>query len=249
MLLPGLTLLVNLLFAQTREEMFLKKFDDTLAKDPKNSGLLFMRAMLSAEKSGCKNALPYFTAALQYLPESKKAEKAKDFFDSEKSLDSAAIMHNRAYCYKEAGFIDSAIADYRYLQSLKPTDFFYSIAIAHVYIETKDFKKAQAEINKLKRNKANNERGLVYQAILYLKSGKYDEALKAVNIVLKKYPESIEGLLTKARALVSLKREKESCPVIDEALRKINLAYFGNERGYQMDFEKDLKELKSLYCQ
>jgi predicted Zn-dependent protease len=143
--------------------------------------------------------------------------------------------------------VDSSFADYRYLQSVKPNDFMYSIAITRLFIKHEEFDKAQIEIDRLKKLR-ENERGLVYQAILFYEMGKYNDASNAIDIALRKYPNSIEGLLSKAKILGKLNNSDDACKNANEAKAKITLEYFGGQRGYQRDFEKDIESLKSLYC-
>lgn len=230
------------LFADTREEAF-KMLNDTLQKDPKNSGLLFMRGLAFSETKKYDSAIVDFTSALLNL----KSQKSKPLFGDDKPVDSADILMIRAYCYDVTNAVDNSVADYRYLQTAKPNDFMYSIAVARLYIKHKVFKKAQTEIDRIKKF-YDNERGLVYQAILFYEQNKYSEALIAVDIALKKYPTSIEGLITKAKTLGKLNKMEEACKNASEARTKITLDYFGGQRGYQRDFEKDIDSLKSLYC-
>jgi tetratricopeptide (TPR) repeat protein len=230
-------------YSQTQEEQAFKMLNDTLQKDPKNSGLLFMRGLAFSETKKYDSAIADFTSALKNL----KSQNSKPLFGDEKPVDSTDILMIRAYCYDVTNAVDNSVADYRYLQPAKPNDFMYSIAIARLYIMHKDFEKAQREIDRLKKL-TDNERGLVYQAILFYEQNKYSEALNAVDVALKKYPNSIEGLLTQAKILGKLYKPEEACKNANEAKAKITLDYFGGQRGYQRDFETDIDNLKKLYC-
>jgi tetratricopeptide (TPR) repeat protein len=228
---------------QTQEEQIFKFLNDTLQKDPKNSELLFMHGLAFSEAKKYDSAIVDYTAALKYL----KSQKNTPIFRDEKLVDSVDILMMRAYCYDMTNAIDNSVADYRYLQTAKPHDFMYSIAVARLYIKHKDFNSAQKEINRLKKF-PENERGLVYQSILFYETDKYNEALTAVNRALIKYPNSIEGLVTKTKILAKLGRTEEACKNANKAKAKVSLAYFGGQRGYQRDFESDIDNLKSLYC-
>jgi tetratricopeptide (TPR) repeat protein len=230
-------------YPQTQEEEAFKMLNDTLQKDPKNAGLLFMRGLAFSETNKYDSAIADFTSALVNL----KSQKSKPLFGDDKPVDSADILMIRAYCYDVTNAVDNSVADYRYLQSAKPNDFMYSIAVARLYIKHKNFEKAQIEIDRLKKL-ADNERGLVYQAILFHEQGKYSEALNSVDAALKKYPNSIEGLVTKAKILGKLDKQQEACTYANEAKTKITLDYFGGQRGYQRDFEREIDNLKNLNC-
>jgi tetratricopeptide (TPR) repeat protein len=230
-------------YCQTQEEQAFKFLNDTLRKDPKNSELLFMRGLAFSEAKKYDSAIADFSAALKNL----KSQNNTPIFRDEKPVDSSDILFMRAYCYDVTNAVENSVADYRYLQTIMPNDFMYSIAVARLYIKQKDFEKAQNEIDLLKKF-SKNERGLVYQAILFYEMDKYNEALNAVNITLKKYPNSIEGLVTKAKVLAKLNKTEEACKNANEAKSKITLDYFGGKRGYQRDFERDIDNLKSLYC-
>jgi hypothetical protein len=231
-----------------REEQVTKLIEDSLRANPQNSNYLFMKAMLLSEKKQTKEAVKFLTLSLKYLHQFKREHPGAMSFPNEKPLDSLDLIHYRAYCYDLLNMADSAATDYKYLQKRNPTDFLYSVAIARLYIKHKFFDKAQAEIDKLKNKDDNNERGMVYQAILFLEKGKYNDALRAANATLKKYPSSIEGLITKGKILLKLNRQAESCNYFSEARSKITPEYFGGRMGYQYDFEKDIAKLLTANC-
>lgn len=236
-----LTLLAH---SQTQEDQqVFKMLNDTLQKDPMNSGLLFLRGLAFSETKEYDSAIADFTSALENL----KSHKSKPFYGDEKPTDSADILAIRALCYDLTNAIDKSVADYRYLQAAKPNDFMYSIAVARLYIRHKDFAKAQTEIDRLKKF-SDNERGLVYQAILFYERNEYSEGLNAVDVALKKYPNSIEALVTKAKLLGKLDKSEEACKNASEAKSKMTPDYFSGQRGYQRDFEREIDNLKSLYC-
>ena len=144
--------------------------------------------------------------------------------------------------------ISNSVEDYRYLQKTKPDDFMYSIAVARIYIKHKDFGNAQIEIDRLKKFQ-ENERGLVYQAILFNELENYNQAaLTAIDMALNKYPNSIEGLVTKGKILGKLGKEAEACQTAMEAKSKITLGYFGGQQRYLRDFDREIEDLKSFYC-
>ncbi len=230
-------------YSQTEEAIAIKILNETIKKDPENSELLYLRGVFFSESKQCDSAVIYFTAALKYL----KAQKNKSVFRDEKLVDSLDIIYNRAYCYDLINSIENSVSDYRYLQSVKPADFMYSIAVARLYIKHKEFSKAQIEIDRLKYL-IENERGLVYQSILFYEQGKYEDGLAAVNVALSKYPNSIEGLVTKVKMLGKLKRDEEACNTIKDAKLKVTLEYFGGERGYQRDFVEEIEQLRAKYC-
>lgn len=237
------TVLAVKAYSQTEEANAIKILNDTIKKDPKNSELLYLRGLLFSESKQCDSAVIYFTAALKYL----KAQKNTPVFRNEKLVDSLDIIYSRAYCYDLLNSTENCISDYRYLQSVKPADFMYSIAVARLYIKHKEFPKAQIEIDRLKVL-LENERGLVYQAILFYEKEKYEDGLIAVNVALSKYPNSVEGLVTKVKILGKLKRDEEACNTINDAKLKVTLEYFGGERGYQRDFVEEIEQLKANYC-
>ncbi|MCO5238289.1 MAG: tetratricopeptide repeat protein [Chitinophagaceae bacterium] len=230
-------------YSQTQEEQVFKMLSDTLQKDPKNTGLLFLRGLAFSETKKYDSAIADFTSALDNL----KSQDNKSIWDDDKPLDSAKIIHIRAYCYDITNAIDSAVADYMYLQTIKPNDFMYSIAIARLYINHKHFEKAQIEIDRLKKF-VENERGLVYQAVLLYEQNKYSKALNSINVALKKYPNSIEGLVTKAKILGKLDKSEEACKSVSEAKVKITPEYFSGQHGYQRDFDREIDNLENLYC-
>ena len=92
-----------------------------------------------------------------------------------------------------------------------------------------------------------HRKSLVMKLQLY-EFQKHQEAFNAIEVALKKYPTSIEGLLTKGKILIKLNSIAEACKCFDEAKSKISLDYFGGQRGYQRDFESDIDKLKSLNC-
>jgi tetratricopeptide (TPR) repeat protein len=232
-------------YSQSQEEKWYKMLDDSLIKYPKNSDVLFFRGSRFMENKNFDKASIDFSSALKYLHEFKLYSKPSNIING-KALDSSTILHNRAACYDRLNSIDNSIADYEYLKKAKPNDFFYQIAVSNLYIKHKLFKKAQIEINELKKN--NTERGLVQQALLYYETEKYKKALMTIESVLQKYPISIEGIILKGKVLAKLKRQEESCKYFDEASSKMTLEYFGGQRGYKSDFEKEIKSLKLLYC-
>jgi tetratricopeptide (TPR) repeat protein len=221
-----------------------KFLNDSLQRDPKNSEMLFVRGLGFNDLKKYDSAITDFNSALKYL----NYQVNKPFLRDDRTADSADIMMMRAYCYDMIDDVDKSVSDYRYLQNAKPNDFMYSIVVARLYIKHKEFEKAQAEINSLKEQ-PQNERGLVYQAVLFNEMERYNEALNAVDETLKKYPGSIEALITKAKILDKLGNKKDACQTISEAKNKMTIDYFRGHPGYMQDFEDDINNLKNLYCQ
>lgn len=239
--------LTTAVYAQTDEEQVVKMINDSIKANPKNSNWLFMKGMMFAQANKFQTAIEPLSLSLKYLQQFKIDNPNAITFPNDQPLDSCDILKFRAYCYDNLDSLQSSIADYRYLQSRKPNDFFYSVAVARLYIKHKDFGKAQYEIDQLKRF-PENERGLVYQAVLFYEQGKYVEALNSIDDALEKYPNSIEGLVTKAKILGKLDKPEEACKNASEAKTKITLDYFGGERGFLREFDQDIDNLKSLYC-
>ena len=209
--------------------------------------MFLMRGMLYAEIKNYERAIRDLTGSLTHLQEFRLKGRPSDFFKSQ-NWDSAEIMHMRAFLYSEVDSIRQAASDYRYLDSVKPNEFFYTIAVARLYINRKMYDSAQAEIDRIKRNDPNSERALVHQAILYYELGKYEQALADIDTTLQKHPSSIQGMIVKANVLAKLNRREEACKIISEAALKKNLDYFGGQRGYLRDFEKEIEGLVKTYC-
>lgn len=233
--------------AQPEKERVIGLLNDTLSKDPKNSEILMMRGLAFAEDKDYNNAIIDLSASLAYLPEFRLRGQQPHFFGN-KPLDSTDIIRFRAYCYDQADSLERAIADYRYLQSRQPDEFFVSIAIARMLIHREMFAEAQQEIDRIKKNSGTNERGMVYQAILFYESKKYPEALDAVNAALRKHDASVEGLMTKGKILIKLNRKPEACKYLKDAGAAMNLNYFRGEAGYLREFEKDITDLMGVNC-
>ena len=238
-------------YSQTGDEQVEQMLNDSLKRSPNNSNWLFLKGMLLAvEYKKYEEAIPYLTSSLKNLHQFKVENPSARTFPNDLPLDSCDILHIRAYCYDHIDSITNAIEDYRYLQQRQPNHFFYSVAVAKLYIKHKLFDKAQIELDIVKNQVGNNERGLVQQANYFYELSKYDDAEMAVEFALQRYPKSIEGLLIKGKVMIKLKREQEACKYFDEAKSKMNLDYFGGQSGYgfQQEVEKDINEFKSLYC-
>lgn len=204
--------------------------------------------MMLSETKNFQSAIEPLSLSLKYLHQFKIDNPNAMAVPNDQPLDSCDILHLRAFCYDTLDSLQNSISDYRYIQSRKPNDFFYSIAVSRLYIKRKQFDKAQIEIENIKKVNGNLERGLVQQTILFYESEKYQEAFKAVEVALQKYPTSIEGLLTKGKILIKLNRITEACKCFDETKSKITLDYFGGQTGYHRDFERDIDNLKSINC-
>jgi len=241
-------LLTTAAYSQTDEEQAASMINDSIKANPKNSNWLFLKAMMLTDAKKYQSAIEPLSLSLKYLHQFKIDNPNAMTLPNDQPLDSCDILHLRAFCYDTLDSLQNSITDYRYLQSRKPNEFFYSIAVSGLYIKRKQFDNAQIEIENIKKGNGNLERGLVQQAILFYEFGKYQEALKAIAVALQKYPTSIEGLLTKGKILTNLNRMTEACKCLDEAKSKISLDYFGGQRGYQRDFESDIDKLKSLNC-
>ena len=241
-------LLITVAYSQTDEEQAGSMINDSIKVNPKNSNWLFLKAMMLTDVKKYQSAIEPLNLSLKYLHQFKIDNPNAMTVPNDQPLDSCDILHLRAFCYETLDSLQNSISDYRYLQLRKPNDFFYSIAVSRLYIKRKQFDNAQAEIENIKKSTGNLERGLVQQAILFYEFGKYQEALKAIDIGLQKYPTSIEGLLIKGKILTSLNRITEACKCFDEAKSKISLDYFGGQSGYQRGFESDIDKFKSLNC-
>jgi Tfp pilus assembly protein PilF len=75
-------------FSQTEEKQAFKFLNDTLQKDPKNSGLLFMRGLAFSETKKYDKAIVDFTSALNNL----KTQNKTPLFHDDKPVDSADIL-------------------------------------------------------------------------------------------------------------------------------------------------------------
>jgi len=234
-------------YSQTEEEA-MSMVNDSLKANPNNVNWLYVKGLILSQSKKFEQAIPYLTLSLKNLHQFKIENPNALAFPNELPLDSCDILRERAYCYDLLDSVNNSVNDYRYVQMREPNDLFYSTAVSRLYIKHKIFDKAQIEIDRLKDRKGNNERGLVQQAILFYEQQEYNKAQAAVAIALKKYPASIEGLMTQGKILVKLNRQTESCKYFSEAKSKMTLAYFGGQRGYQRDFEKDIESLKKLYC-
>ena len=241
-------LLTTFGYSQTDEDQIVKMINDSIRANPKNSNWLFLKATMLADKKNYQSAIEPLTLSLTYLHQFKIDNPDALALLNDQPLDSCAILFIRAFCYDILDSLQNSINDYRYLQSRKPNDFFYSIAISRLYIKRKLFDNAQLEIENIKKASQNLERGLVQQAILYYESENYQEALKAIEVALGKYPNSVEGLVTQGKILIKLNRQTESCKYFSEAKSKMTLDYFGGQRGYKRDFEMDIEKLTTLYC-
>lgn len=240
-----LTAILFTLSSSAQDDMAaaMKMINDRLEKQPQNPELLFFRGMAYGEMKEYRKAITDYNAALANL----KSYKPKSDIEYYTPADSSDILIGRALAYDMMNEVDSSVMDYSYLQSRKPNDFWLSVSVAHIYIKHKDFNNAQVEINRLKALK-ENERGLVYQAILFYEMENYSEALYAINEALAKYPGSIQGMITLAKILNKLNKTDSACNIITQAASKINLEYFGGQRGYHRDFEKEIDILKADYC-
>jgi tetratricopeptide (TPR) repeat protein len=239
--------LTTVVYSQTDEEQVVKMINDSIKVNPRNSNWLFLKGMMFTQSNKFQSAIEPLSMSLKYLQQFKIDNPNAIPVPNDQPLDSCDILQLRAFCYDNLDSLQSSIADYRYLQSRKPNDFFYSVAVARIYIKRKDFRNAQYEIDQLKKF-SENERGMVYQAILFYEQGMYLEALNSIDIALKKYPDSIEGLVTKAKILGKLDKPEEACKNAGEAKTKITLDYFGGQHGFLREFNNDISHLTSLYC-
>lgn len=240
-------LLTTIAYSQTDEQQVSKIIDDSIKANPKNSNWLYIKGMMFAEQQKFQSAIEPLNLSLKYLHQFKIDNPNAIAFPNDQPLDSCDILQLRAFCYDNLDSLQSSIADFRYLQEKRPNEFMYSISVARLYIERKDYVKAQTEIDKMKVV-PNNERGLVYQAVLFFEQEKYEEALNSVEIALTKYPNSIEGLVTKSKIFGKLGKPDDACKSASEAKAKISLDYFGGQRGYQRDFDREIDKLNNLYC-
>ena len=247
-ILFAILLLTTAAYSQTDEEQATKMINDSVKANPTNSNWLFLKGMMLGETKKYQSAIEALSLSLKYLHQFKIDNPNAMTIPNDKALDSCDILHLRAFYYDILDSLQNSINDYRYLELRKPNDFFYSIAVSRLYIKRKQFDNAQVEIENIKKENGNLERGLVQQAILFYEFEKYQEALKAIEVALQKYPTSIEGLLTKGKILLKLNQQDEACKYFDEAKSKMTLNYFGGQRGYQRDFESDIDRLKSSNC-
>ena len=241
-------LLTTVVFSQTSEDQATIMINDSIKANPKNSNWLYLKGMMLTEAKQYQFACERFSLSLKYLHQFKIDNPNAIKISNNQALDSCDILHLRALCYDKLDSLQNSITDYKYLQSRKPNDFFYSIVISQLYVKRKQFYNAQVEIENIKKSNGNLERGLVQQAIYYYEFEKYQEAFKAVEIAIQKYPASIEGLLTKGKILIKMNKRTDACKYFEEAKLKISLDYFGRQRGFQRDFENEIDKLKSLNC-
>lgn len=237
-------LLTNLTYSQSPDQEALQAIEDTLKKAPQNTQILILRGMTHAHTKKYEAAIADFSVALRMLASQEPVAPSPNH----ESMDSLDVLIMRAHCYESMNAVEQAVSDYRLLQAKRSNDFMISIAVARTFTKHKEFVKAQQEIDRLKKF-PENERGLVYQAILFYESGKYGEASRAIDTALLKYPNSIEGLVCKAKIFHKLNKISSVCSALDEARRKLNPEYFGGEYGYQRDFEMEICSLTKLYCQ
>jgi tetratricopeptide (TPR) repeat protein len=228
----------------SEEEQFYSRLNDSIKTNPTNPLWHYLRGTGYQEKGMYKNAVPDLSMVMSYL----KKEGTFLIMHGMDNITICEILYQRAFCYEKIDSLDSAVNDYRALLSCNFEDIQYQISIPRLYIKHKKISQAQKEISQMLSQKPDNERALVYQGILDYEMGSYEKALFSVNNCLEKHPNSIEGLVTKAKILIKKNKLSDACNLLDEAKKKMNLDYFGGQRGYMRSFDEEIKSLQNQNC-
>lgn len=228
------------------EEEFYGRISDSIKANPQNLEWRYIRAIGYQEKA----QYPAAIGDLNMLMDHFKKDPAPLIFSMlhNDTIAMCDILYTRAYSYDKADSVDQSVRDYRELLKCNPSDFFYQIAIPRVLIHHKRFEEAEKEIEEMIKKEPNNERAWVYQGVLKYEMGLYKEALMQLNLTLSKFPNSIEALVTKAKIQFKLSENNTACKTLEEAKSKINLAYFGGQRGYERSFNEEIDSLKTANC-
>lgn len=213
--------------------------NDTLRKDTANVELLYLRGMSFLENKVYDSALIDFTKGLKYFSRKPAEHLIPDKED---------FINGRAEAFAATARWDDAMNEISLLQKMQPGNYMYSALHLRLLLKYGNFELAQKEISKMKMQKGTEEKALVWQAELYHAMDKDEEAMHSIDTALKKYPKSVEGLMTKADLLFRQKRYNTACLYLSKAQALLSLKYYGGDEFYYNNRKQAMKIKKSLFC-
>ena len=180
-------------------------------KDPKDPGVLGLRAAIHLEMKDYANAMKDTDAALRLVPEGAKAKLPMyllkvQIFVAQKKMDEAIQ------------FLEELTKNISGSKELE-------VLLVQLYTDKKEYDKAEALLKKLaEKNPENNYSFIVLQAGLLAEQKKSREALKVLNEVLDQKKatkkETVMLLRLKGNLLLNINRHSDAVAVLEEVLKQ-----------------------------
>ena len=152
----------------------LRYFEQCVKLDPQRDGVYFQMAQIVLASGDLESGKKYAKNAL--------------------SLDERNIWYIMmlSSIYYQEGNIDSAVFVYEKSVEYYPNKINFQIALANLYTENKDYNKALKIFEKLENEYGVNETTTLPYIMNFIEAGRYDEALRKTEELIKMNPAGIE---------------------------------------------------------
>lgn len=235
--LPALSNLARLDIGEKQIDVARKRYDDFLAKNPKNSQaylqyaeLLAMtgtpvkdvQAVLDRGLAATPAALPIRVALVRLLAQSGDAKRAL-LLAQEASVaapDDPSILDLLGRAQVAAGEMQQALSTYEKLAARLPNSPMPLIAQADLQVAAKDLNAAENSLRKALTIKPDTVEAQQRLVAILLSSKRGDAAVGVARDIQKQRKDAAVGYILEGEALISQGKKPEAVPLFEEALKR-----------------------------
>lgn len=216
----------------------LSKLNDEVKKNPKNTDILYKRGKFCYDNNHFEEAIADFASVLNMnknhieaihyravsyakTDRNEKAmqETAKLLLLNKKYVNSRILLGN---CYLDSGQIDKAINEYETVKKLSKGNndilFYYYINMSDIYRKKGDIQKAISLCKSSIETKIDLAKSYEFLAILYMESGKYEDAKKAIDKAIEQDPFRIGIYFYEGKYYIVKKDYRKALLSFDKAI-------------------------------
>ena len=235
--LPALSNLARLDIGEKQIDVARKRYDDFLAKNPKNSQaylqyaeLLAMtgtpvkdvQAVLDRGLAATPAALPIRVALVRLLAQSGDTKRAL-LLAQEASVaapDDPSILDLLGRAQVAAGEMQQALSTYEKLAARLPNSPMPLIAQADLQVAAKDLNAAENSLRKALTIKPDTVEAQQRLVAILLSSKRGDAAVGVARDIQKQRKDAAVGYILEGEALISQGKKPEAVPLFEEALKR-----------------------------
>ena len=213
-------------YNQTQYKKALDDYDHAISLDPMNPDYLRKKSAVLYEQNRLADAQELIEQAEKLDPNSKWIKEKKEFYESDGAK---ASTHAQAgYELIEHGQYEEALKEYNEALRLNGDDYisYYDRGLCLYYLHRPN--EALSDVRQAIARKREYPDAYKLMARMELEEGNYDNALEAVNFLLKLDPGNSDGYLT--RAFIYL-RKGQKRDAMDDAQRSCDM---GNQQACKM---------------